>query len=164
VAAKIAKVFDTQIAPGYAAWDQWLRSSFYNGSFVWRDYSDGTNYSSPIEGKRRGIYRTYSGRNIYIKAPHAFGNYAIQGTARELLVDGVLKWDDQVRQHPEWDAAPMFPVHDECLTWVKREYFEQATETLRQCMETRVLSTPDWQVHIGADPELVPHTYWPDSS
>ena len=174
VAAKIAKVFDTQIAPAYAAWDKWLRKSFYNGSFVYRNYAegdfqsnglvDGRNFSVEVEGKRRGIYRTYSGRNIYVKAPHAFGNYAIQGTARELLVDGVLRWDDEVRQHPEWAAAPVFPVHDECLTWVKRAYFEEATETLRRCMETRVLSTPDWQVHIGADPELVPHTYWPDSS
>jgi DNA polymerase I-like protein with 3'-5' exonuclease and polymerase domains len=164
VAQKIANVFDTQIAPEYAAWDKWLRKSFYDGCYVWRDYSDGKNYRTPIEGTRRGIYRTYSGRNIYIKAPHAFGNYAIQGTARELLVDGVLKWDDAVRERPEWRAAPLLPVHDECLTWVKREYHTEATEVLRQCMATTVLSTPDWPVEIGADPELQEFSYWPDSS
>jgi DNA polymerase I-like protein with 3'-5' exonuclease and polymerase domains len=164
VASKIANVFDTQIAPAYAAWDKWLRQSFYQGYYVWRDYQDGENYRTPIEGSHRGIYRTYSGRNIYIKAPHAFGNYAIQGTARELLVDGVLKWDDVSRQHPEWEAAPLFPVHDECLTFVKKEYRLEATAELARCMETDVLSTPDWKVNIGADPEWGEYTYWPDSS
>jgi DNA polymerase I-like protein with 3'-5' exonuclease and polymerase domains len=164
VAAKIAKVFDTQIAPGYAAWDQWLRKSFYDGSFIWRDYSTGTNYSSPVEGKRRAIYRTYSGRNIYTKAPHAVSNYAIQGTARELLVDGILKWDDVTRQHPEWGTAPCFPVHDEAICFVKKDYFSQAVSELKRCMETSVLSTPDWNVYIGADPCTEPSTYWRDSS
>jgi DNA polymerase I-like protein with 3'-5' exonuclease and polymerase domains len=164
VAQKIANVFDTQIAPEYAAWDSWLRKSFYQGSYVWRDYETGTNYASPIEGTRRLIYRTYSGRQIFVKAPHAAGNYSIQGTARELLVDGVLRWDDEIRNHPEWGAAPILPVHDECVSWVRREYFEEATRVLVNCMATDILSVPGWRVPIGADPELTPYTYWPDSS
>lgn len=164
VAQKIHTVFDTQIAPAYKAWDTWLRDCFKNGYFVYRDFEAGENYRIPIEGKRRGIYRTFNGRNIYINAPHAFGNYAIQGTARELLVEGVLRWDEETRRHPEWETAAVLPVHDEALTWVRREYFNVATAALKRCMETSVLSTPDWQVHIGADPELKQYTYWPDSS
>jgi DNA polymerase I-like protein with 3'-5' exonuclease and polymerase domains len=152
------------LAPVYAQWDKWLRNCFYEGAAVYRDFNTGINYSEPLNGGRRGIYRTYNGRNIYINAPHAFGNYAIQGTARELLVEGVLRWDGEVRKHPEWETAPVLPIHDEALTWVKREYFREATETLRRCMETDVLSTPDWNVHVGADPELQEYSYWPDSS
>jgi hypothetical protein len=164
VAQKISDTFDNQIAPVYAAWDKWLRKSYYDGSMVWRDYQTGENYSQKLPGSRRGIYRTYNGRNIYINAPHAFGNYAIQGTARELLVEGIIRWHHETVAHPEWEAAPVLPIHDEVLTWVIRPYFNEAVSTLRNCMATDVLSVPGWDVRIDADPELKEYTYWPDSS
>ena len=155
---KIFAAFE-ELAPVYTDWDKWLRNCYYEGKMVWRDYATGENFSQDLEGKRRGIYRTYSGRNIYINAPHAFGNYAIQGTARELLVDGVIRWSST-----PWGDLPLLPIHDELLTWVRREDFQEATAMLKRCMETDVLSSPGFPVHIGADAELTPYTYWPDSS
>jgi DNA polymerase I-like protein with 3'-5' exonuclease and polymerase domains len=147
------------VAPVYTAWDNQLKKAFEAGTLVWRDYATGENHFEPLDGKRRGIYRTYSGRQIYINAPHAFGNYAIQGTARELLLDGVIRWSGT-----RWGHLPLLPIHDELLTWVPDADFEEATVALRECMETRVLSSPGFEVLIGADPELKRYTYWPDSS
>lgn len=147
-----------ELAPVYAGWDKWLRQCFYDGSTVWRDYSTGTNFSMPVDGARRGIYRTYNGRNIYINAPHAFGNYAIQGTARELLVEGILRWADT-----EWGHYPLLPIHDEVLSWVPAGEAKQAAQKLRECMATRVLSVPGWDVLVDADSDE-PFEYWPDSS
>jgi DNA polymerase I-like protein with 3'-5' exonuclease and polymerase domains len=147
-----------ELAPVYTEWDKWLRHCYYEGQMVWRDYSTGQNYSQDIEGKRRGIYRTYSGRNIYVTAPHAFGNYAIQGTARELLVDGIIRWS----QGP-WGQYALLPIHDEILTWVPQADSQRAVDYLVQCMQTDVLSSPGFPVHIGADPSPT-FTAWPDSS
>jgi DNA polymerase I-like protein with 3'-5' exonuclease and polymerase domains len=148
-----------ELAPVYTAWDLQLRQAFKDGTLVWRDYATGENKFESLYGKQRGIYRTYSGRQIYINAPHAFGNYAIQGTARELLVDGVIRWSQT-----KWGNRPLLPIHDELLLWVPEADFEEATMTLKRCMETNVLSSPGFEVHIGADPELKRYTYWPDSS
>jgi hypothetical protein len=165
VAQKISDVFDTQIAPVYAAWDKWLRNCYYEGSVVWRDFRLGENFRYDIPGeRRRGIYRAYSGRQIYINAPHAFGNYAIQGTARELLVDGMTRFWGKIQQHPQWGIAALLPIHDEVFGWVKQEYHAEATQALRESMETDVLSSSGFPVQIGADPELKQYTYWPDSS
>lgn len=147
------------IAPVYVAWDDWLRKCFYEGKMVWRDYEKGENFAQDIEGRKRGIYRTYSGRNIYVNAPHAFSNYAIQGTARELLLDGVIRWS-----YGPWGHLPILPIHDEMLLWVKEADFEPATAYLQQSMESTILSSPGHVVHIGADPELKRYHYWPDSS
>lgn len=155
---KIFSAFEA-LAPVYTQWDLQLRQAYRDGTMVWRDYATGTNHFEPLEGKNRGIYRTYSGRNIYINSPHAFGNYAIQGTAREVLVDGVIRWSGT-----EWGNLPLLPIHDELFLWVQRNDFERATAALKACMETTVLSSPGFEVKIGADPELTPYTYWPDSS
>lgn len=147
------------IAPVYTAWDAWLRQCYYDGMMVWRDFGEGVNYSSPIEGRRRMIYRAYSGRNIYVSnGAHAAGNGAIQGTARELLVDGVLEW-----AKTRWGHYPLLPVHDEVLTWVPADEAAEAVQALKACMETSVLSAPGFPVNIGADPDE-PFAYWPDSS
>ena len=159
VAQKISDVFDNEIAPVYAEWDKWLRKCYYQGSVVWRDYKKGENFAQPSGTRKTMTYITYTGRRIYVKAPHAAGNYAIQGTAREILVDGVIGWG-----HGPWGHLPLAPVHDEILAWVPEGDFEAATAFLKQCMETDVLSSPGFPVHIGADPELVPYAYWPDSS
>lgn len=147
-----------KIAPVYTDWDRWLRKCFYDGKMVWRDYATGQNYSQDLPGSRRGIYRTYSGRNIYINSAHAFGNYAIQGTARELLVDGLLKWSKT-----QWGNYAVLPVHDEVLCWVPAQEAHEAVQELKRCMETSVLSTPDFPVLVGADPDE-PFSFWKDSS
>lgn len=160
VAQEIAEVFNNRIAPTYAAWDKWLRKCYYDGSMVWRDYTEGQNYSTPVDGSRRLVYEAYSGRRIYVnKGAHAAGNGAIQGTARELLKDGVLKW----RRGP-WRGVPILPVHDQVLAFVPEEESKEATAFLRECMETRVLSAPGiGEVFIGVDTDE-PFEAWPDSS
>lgn len=161
---KIHDAFEA-IAPVYAAWDRWLRQCYYDGSVVWRDFEKGENYRYQIPGQsKRGIFRAYSGRQIYINAPHAFGNYAIQGTARELLVDGMLRFHEECLVHPEWGASAIMPIHDELLCWVKAEYKDDAVKVLRQCMTTSVLSSPGFPVRVDADPELGNHAFWIDSS
>lgn len=205
VAEQIAEIFDTQVAPGYAAWDRWLRECYKRGSLVYRDYTDGTNWEvppgdkyeykqpgpeDPVDEKgnrlvlrrearyevasygdswrdRRAIYRTYSGRNVYVsKGPHAFGNGAIQGTARELLADALIEWRPISKM---LEAQAVLPVHDEILTWVPKKYMNEengwlAARLLQSCMESTVLSVPGWEVKVGADPELREFSYWPDSS
>lgn len=200
VAEQIAEIFDTQVAPAYAAWDRWLRDCYKRGSLVYRDYTDGTNwevipgdgyeYKQPTPDDppgqvlrrearyevasygsswkdRRAIYRTYSGRNVYVsKGPHAFGNGAIQGTARELLVDALIEWRPISKK---LEAQAVLPVHDEILTWVPRKYMNEendwlAARLLQNCMESTVLSVPGWEVKIEADPELKEFSFWPDSS
>ena len=161
VAAKIARVFDTEIAPVYKAWDDWLRTMYTSGSLLYRDYSGhGENYSMDLAGRRRYvIYRTYSGRQIYCgKGEHAVGNYAIQGTARELLVDGINLW-----AHSKWGHLPILPVHDQIIAMVPAEEAEEASRCLRVCMQTDALSTDDWYVEIDADLDE-PFKAWPDSS
>lgn len=161
VAAKIANVFDYQIAPVYKAWDDWLRACYNHGSLLYRDYDGhGENYAVDLAGRRRYvIYQTYSGRQIYSgKGEHAVGNYAIQGTARELLVDGINLWGCS-----KWGHLPILPVHDQIIAFVPAEEADEASQVLRTCMATDVLSTDDWNVHIDADLDK-PFKAWPDSS
>jgi DNA polymerase I-like protein with 3'-5' exonuclease and polymerase domains len=112
----------------------------------------------------RGIYTTFNGRDIYVTAAHAFGNYAIQGTARELLAEALVAFDKVQREHPEWGVTAILPVHDELLMFCREEYFDIVTRHLHEAMATRVLSTSDWEVFVDADPELEPASFWEDSS
>lgn len=146
-------------APDFTAWDLWMRDCYKQGSMVWRDYTTGENFSVPIEGANRMIYQTYTGRNVYINnGQHAAGNGAIQGTAREVLVDGTLLW----RKY-KWGRYGLLPIHDQIFTFVPEAEAAEATQTLKLVMETDVLSSPGFPIHIGADVD-VPFTAWPDSS
>lgn len=148
-----------QVAPVYTAWDQWLRNCFDAGSLAWRDYDTGTNYSQDIPGSRHLVYRAYSGRQIYVtRGAHAAGNGAIQGTARELLVDGTLLW-----AFSKWGHLPVLPIHDQLVGMVPEDEADEATAELARCMTTDVLSSPGFPVHIGVDTDK-PFVSWPDSS
>jgi DNA polymerase I-like protein with 3'-5' exonuclease and polymerase domains len=74
---------------------------------------------------------TYSGRVIHLprEYPHKAPNYCIQGTARELLVDALLAWD-QTR----WGGGVVLPVHDEILAVVPEQDAQAATDELVRCM------------------------------
>ena len=159
--ADMQKIFDAfdRNAPDFSWWDQCMKQWYYDGSMVWRDYATGTNYSQDIPGEKHMIYRTYSGRNIYISnGAHAAGNGAIQGTARELLIDGLLLW-----QYTRWGKLPVLPVHDQIIAFVPAFEAEEASRVLAQCMETDVLSSPGLPVHIGVDTDP-PFVNWPDSA
>lgn len=156
--AQLFEAFNT-VAPVYTEWDQWLRQMYKAGTRVWRDYSTGTNWSQEIPGVNRMVYQTYSGRNVYVRnGEHAAGNGAIQGTARELLVDGLLKW-----KHTRWGKLPVLPVHDQLIGIVPAVESEEATVELARCMTTTVLSSPGFEVRIGVDADK-PFVSWPDSS
>lgn len=134
---EVSKAFDafSEIAPGYEDWDNRMREYVRAG------------------GKS---YTTYSGREVWLtgKGEHAAGNAAIQGTARELLVDAVLRW----RAGP-WGDALIVPIHDEIVCFdIPARQAEDALAFLVQCMETELNG-----VQIAAEPSD-PWTAWPDAS
>jgi DNA polymerase I-like protein with 3'-5' exonuclease and polymerase domains len=148
------------VAPAYTQWDTWLRMCYEKGTRMWRDYSTGTNFSQEIPGTARHmVYQTYSGRNVYVtNGAHAAGNGAIQGTARELLIDGLIRWS-----RTRWGKLPLLPIHDEIDVLVPADEAHEATRALQNCMRSTVLSSPGFEVMIGADTDE-PWESWPDSS
>ena len=127
-----------QIAPGYAEWDRRMRA-----------YADAGNRA----------FTAYSGRTIWLPKgrSHAAGNYAIQGSARELLVDGTLAWD-----RTRWGNLPLLPIHDELLTFVPEDEAAEAREALKACMRNqRFYEMFGVPIEAAADE---PFRAWPDSS
>ncbi|MEV6413860.1 DNA polymerase [Kribbella sp. NPDC051718] len=113
------------------------------------------------EGVKAGLefghitYEAYSGRVIHlpVSAPHAAPNYEIQGTARELLVDGQIRWDST-----PWGRSIMFPVHDEVVAMVPENEADDATAALSGCMASELYGVP-----IVADPST-PSFAWQDAA
>ncbi len=103
----------------------------------------------------RTTFQAYSGRVIHLPkaAPHAAPNYEIQGTARELLIDALLRWE----QTP-WGRCTLMPVHDEILAMVPEDQAVEATEALKACMATELYGVP-----IVAEADE-PSFEWKDSS
>lgn len=101
-----------------------------------------TAWSADIRGAveaGRTQYPTYAGRVIHMPkgAPHAGPNYAIQGTARELLIDALMRWSET-----PWGGCVLMPVHDEILAMVPEDEAEEATEVLKACMATELFGVP----------------------
>ena len=153
------EAFD-QIAPVFTAWDKWMRECYDAGTRVWRDYATGTNWSQDIPGvSKHLVYQTYSGRNVYVSnGAHAAGNGAIQGTARELLVDGIIRWSGT-----RWGKLPLLPIHDEVCVLVPAAEAHEATRALQDCMRSTALSSPGFEVRIDVDADE-PWTSWPDAA
>ena len=63
------------------------------------------------------------------RSPHKAPNYCIQGTARELLIDALLKWSTT-----RWGEAVVLPVHDELVAMVPEDEAAEATAALEECM------------------------------
>lgn len=123
-----------RIAPRYAEWDQQMRAY--------------------LEAGNRG-FQAYSGRVIWLPRgrAHAATNYAIQGSARELLVDGALRW-----HQTRWGKYPILPIHDEILAFVPASEAEEALATLIACMAGNLYGVPIVAAGTG------PFQAWPDSS
>jgi len=102
----------------------------------------------------RTQFRTYSGRIVHmpVKAPHAAPNYCIQGTARELLIDALMRWE----QTP-WGGCTLLPVHDELLAMVPEDEAAEATAALVECMTSELFGIP-----IAAE-VAAPSFAWQDS-
>jgi len=103
----------------------------------------------------RTQFQTYAGRVVHmpVRAPHAGPNYCIQGTARELLVDALIRWKDT-----PWGGSVLFPVHDEVVAMVPADQAQEATATLVGCMQTELYGVP-----IVAEPSE-PAFAWQDAA
>ncbi|HET8682141.1 MAG TPA: DNA polymerase, partial [Micromonosporaceae bacterium] len=133
VAASAVDVLDA-MTPGLATWSHQLRQAVRAG---------------------RTQFPTYSGRIIHLPPnyPHKAANYAVQGTARELLVDALLRWADT-----RWGTAVLLPVHDEIVTVIPEADATDATAALVTAMQTELFG-----VQIKADPSTPTFT-WADSA
>ncbi|MDQ3762165.1 MAG: DNA polymerase [Actinomycetota bacterium] len=100
-------------------------------------------------------YPLYGGGTVYLPTlrPHAAGNYAVQRTARELLVDALLRW----RGTP-WGGCVLLPVHDEIITMVPEDEGDAAIAALVGCMQTEFQGVP---IVAKADP---PGRHWADAA
>jgi DNA polymerase I-like protein with 3'-5' exonuclease and polymerase domains len=134
---EVSSAFDAfdLVAPGYGLWDLWMRDQVKHG---------------------RKSFTTYSGREVYFgnKGEHAAGNAAIQGTAREFLVDGVLNW-----RKGRWKDALIVPIHDEVVAFdIPEDEAEDATAFLVECLETELHGV---KIKAEANP---PSRFWMDAS
>lgn len=132
IAQSAVDVLDA-LTPGLAAWSEQIKSSVKAGHTQ---------------------FRSYAGRTIHLprEYPHKAPNYCIQGSAREVLIDALIKWRDT-----RWGDCTLLPVHDELDVWVPAEDAEEATRALVRCMETEI-----YGVSIVADPSA-PSASWQDS-
>jgi P4 family phage/plasmid primase-like protien len=80
-------------------------------------------------------FPSHSGRIIHMPRDRGYAapNYCIQGEARELLIDALVKWE-QTR----WGRAVILPVHDEVVGQVPEDEAEEATAALVECMATEL--------------------------
>ena len=87
----------------------------------------------------RAQFPAYSGRIIHLPAdvPYKAPNYCIQGTARELLADALLRWQDT-----PWGNATVLPVHDEIIAAVPEADAAAATKALAECMTSELNGVP----------------------
>jgi len=97
----------------------------------------------------------YSGATLHLphERPHAAPNYAIQRTAREILVDAILRWRDT-----RWGHAVLLPVHDEIIAMVPEQDGPAATAALVDCMQTEFQGVP-----IVAEADEPSHS-WTDAA
>lgn len=84
-------------------------------------------------------YPLYTGGTVYlpVRRPHAAGNYAVQRTARELLVEAMLRW-----RNTRWGGCVLLPVHDEIIAMVPEQDGPAATAALVACMQTEFRGVP----------------------
>ena len=87
----------------------------------------------------RTQFPAYTGRIVHLPAdtPHKAPNYCIQGTARELLADALLRWQDT-----PWGSATLLPVHDEILVTVPEDQAAAALAALTAVMTTELYGVP----------------------
>ena len=132
VAASAVDVLDA-VTPGLTAWSRGLRDAVKRGATQ---------------------FPTAGGRVIWLTRdyPHKAPNYAIQGTARELLVDALLRWSTT-----PWGGGVVLPVHDEILAAVPAAQAGQATRALVECMTSELYGVP-----IAAEPSA-PAYAWQDA-
>ena len=103
----------------------------------------------------RTRYETYTGAVVHLPraTPHKAPNYVIQRTARELLLDALLRW-----QPTPFGHSVLLPVHDEILTTVPLTEAPAASAALLTCMTTTLRGVA---IHAQADQ---PSVAWADAA
>jgi hypothetical protein len=117
IAAAAVEVMDA-LTPDLAQWSESVRSGIRAG---------------------HRQFQTYSGRVIHLdpKQPHKGPNYLIQGSARELLVDALLRWEIG-----PWGGGLVMPVHDEVIAMVPEHQADDALAHLLECMTLELNGIP----------------------
>jgi P4 family phage/plasmid primase-like protien len=133
VAQKLIDAIDT-LWPQLAQWSRDVRAQAQAGQTMWP---------------------AYNGRVIHFPPDRAYAapNYCIQGTARELLVDGLMQW-----AQTRWADCTLLPVHDELLVMVPEHEAEEATTELVRCMTTEL-----YGIAIKVEPSE-PADAWQDAA
>jgi P4 family phage/plasmid primase-like protien len=131
--AERVKAAIAALAPRLTQWDQEMRKYVRNGG---REFP------------------AYSGRTIWLdRFAHKAVNYAVQGTAREFLVDALIRWEST-----PWGDCTVLPVHDELIAMVPESDAEPATRALVECMQSAL-----YGVTIAAEASA-PSFAWQDAS
>lgn len=101
-----------RMTPGLKAWSEGLKGAIKSGM---------------------AEFPTYAGRVIHLDTalPHKGPNFAIQGTARELLIDALVRWDAG-----PYAGGVILPVHDEVVAMVPEAVADEAAAFLGECMTT----------------------------
>lgn len=101
-----------RMTPGLKAWSEGLKGAIKGGM---------------------AEFPTYAGRVIHLDTalPHKGPNFAIQGTARELLIDALVRWDAG-----PYAGGVILPVHDEVVAMVPEAVADEAAAYLGECMTT----------------------------
>lgn len=125
----------TKLAPGLVRWSDAIRDQ--------------------VRNQRMPVWRHPSGRLTYLphKLPHKAVNLCVQSTARELLVDAMLRWDAG-----RWGGGVLLPIHDEVVAMVPEAEAAEATAFLSECMTSELLGVP-----IVAEASA-PSDRWQDSA
>lgn len=133
IARSIIDAMD-QMTPGLSEWSRQVADAVESG---------------------RTQFPAYSGRTIYMPKDRGYAapNYCIQGTARELLIDALVRWSTT-----RWGNAVLLPVHDELVVHVPEDEADEATAALVACMTSELHG-----VQIIAEPSE-PTFAWADSA
>lgn len=125
----------TRLAPGGIRWADAIREQ--------------------VRNRRMPYWRHPSGRLTHLpyRLPHKAVNLCIQSTARELLVDALLRWDAG-----RWGGGVVLPIHDEILAVVPEAEAAEATAYLVECMTSELMGVP---IVVEASE---PATRWADSA
>jgi hypothetical protein len=104
--------------PGYTEWSRMVRGAVESGHTQ---------------------FPTYAGRVVHLDqdAPHKAPNYCIQGTARELLIDALVRWSGT-----RWGGCVLLPVHDELVAVVPEDEADEANQALVECMTSELHGIP----------------------
>ena len=135
---KAQQVVDTmsQVTPGLVQWGAQLRAD--------------------VKAGRRPAWQHGSGRVTHLprRQPHKAVNYVVQSTARELLVEAILRLEERI------PGLPVMPVHDELITFSPEPLAPLVRATLAECMSFSLPMPDGTYVPIVAEPAEPAPRWW----